>query len=223
MPSGGATARTHAGSIVSAAANPLRALAALVCVRAASGAASDLLGLVMPHNLARCHSTGWTLWSSCSTTCGRGSKVRYKMVPDNCPPGSPQVKGCTLAPCPKVDCDVAPKLLPWSKCSKTCGAGTQFHDWVIRRKPAFGGRACPGPALRKCNTQHCPIIDCQVGAWGTWSGCTHTCGTGSKLRHRAVKVWDKNGGKKCPKVAEMKICDSAPCEWTQNRNLMITL
>ena len=45
-----------------------------------------------------------------------------------------------------------------SKCSKTCGGGTQFRTRGIEVKKAHGGKDCEGDAkeTQSCNNQDCP-------------------------------------------------------------------
>ena len=88
----------------------------------------------------------------------------------------------------------------------------RYHNWVILREAAFGGRVCPEPALRMCNTKLCPAEDCKVDTWGSYGACTHTCGTGTQIRHRQVLAWPVNGGKSCPTIAEMNTCGTAVCK-----------
>jgi len=53
--------------------------------------------------------------------------------------------------------------------------------------------------------------DCIVGPWGSWSGCSKTCGGGVKTRTRNVKYPAKFGGRKCPPLKNTKVCNTKPC------------
>ena len=43
----------------------------------------------------------------------------------------------------------------WSKCSATCGGGTQIRT-CTNPEPAYGGKQCQGESERACNTDPCP-------------------------------------------------------------------
>ncbi len=49
---------------------------------------------------------------------------------------------------------------PWSRCTKTCGNGTQSHTRnCTNPRPSGGGRVCIGVSqeLQLCNPNPCPI------------------------------------------------------------------
>jgi hypothetical protein len=63
----------------------------------------------------------------------------------------------------------------------------------------------------ECNTQLCPV-DCQVGAWTSWSTCSKTCSGGASHRSRQVQISSANGGVDCPALAQTSDCNTdAPC------------
>jgi hypothetical protein len=43
----------------------------------------------------------------------------------------------------------------WSKCSASCGGGTQ-HRTCTNPQPAYGGKQCKGASERECNMDPCP-------------------------------------------------------------------
>ena len=53
--------------------------------------------------------------------------------------------------------------------------------------------------------------DCIVGPWGSWSGCSKTCGGGIKTRHRNVKYPAKFGGRQCPVLKNTRVCNTHTC------------
>ena len=41
------------------------------------------------------------------------------------------------------------------------------------------------------------IVDCEWSQWQRWSGCSKTCGGGSRSRSRKVEIQAENGGQTC--------------------------
>uniref|UniRef100_A0A8K9UVC9 SCO-spondin n=1 Tax=Oncorhynchus mykiss TaxID=8022 RepID=A0A8K9UVC9_ONCMY len=90
--------------------------------------------------------TPWSVWSDCPVTCGRGTQIRSRACinppPRNngtdCSGPERDAQGCHTPPC--VD-DLCP-WSPWSRCSRSCGAGV-----VLRRRVCVcegeGEGACP--------------------------------------------------------------------------------
>jgi len=101
-----------------------------------------------------------------------------------------------------------------SKCTKTCGGGTQFETRKLV-PPVHGGKACPRLKKRKsaCNTRSCPI-DCRQARWSKWTKCTKTCKGGTQRRSRRTTRIPVNGGKKCGAGNQKRKCNS-------NRNCRI--
>jgi len=91
--------------------------------------------------------------------------------------------------------------------------------------PPGVGEECTGPdsTTEFCTDQkYCPV-DCVWDQWGSWQKCSKTCGAGTTIRTRDVKVQAQHGGKPCEGPAkESKECESLPpcpkpidCEWDQ--------
>merc|ERR1712022_92138 len=77
---------------------------------------------------------------------------------------------CNTKACP-VNCAVSGWGV-WTKCSKTCGSGTQFRTRKVTKAAKNGGTACPAlKATQKCNTHACPV-NCAVSGWGVWTKCS---------------------------------------------------
>jgi len=113
-----------------------------------------------------------------------------------------------------VDCAVSDWVV--SECSKTCGKGTRSMRRSITVAPS-GGAACPPlQATEECNPQPCPV-DCKMGMWSGWSGCTARCGGGVRSRSRHIKVPPRHGGEPCERTEETEACNMQSC----NRNCVL--
>jgi len=51
--------------------------------------------------------------------------------------------------------------------------------------------------VEDCNTDACPVVDCETSPWSQWSECSKSCGTGHQQRVRVVTKEAQNGGKAC--------------------------
>lgn len=100
---------------------------------------------------------------------------------------------------------------PWSTCSAKCGGGSQERVQKRTQLAAYGGKACGAlQQTRKCNEQGCHV-DCVMGKWSSWSQCTRSCGVGTHLRTRAIKVERQNGGRMCGAAEQKKDCSMQAC------------
>jgi hypothetical protein len=162
-----------------------------------------------------CVAGAWNPWGVCSRTCGGGHRIRVKDYVTRAMHGGKscsnmkQVQKCNPQACP-VDCLVH-GWSHWSKCSKTCGTGSQTKTRRVARAAKNGGKACPTTsATQKCGTATCPI-HCDVGKWGAFGPCSKTCGNGSQKRTRAILKLPKHGGFSCPSLVNVRVCASAAC------------
>jgi len=108
-----------------------------------------------------------------------------------------------------TDCEVS----EWreDKCSSSCGGGTLLKSRSIMVHPV-NGMACPPLELKEsCNTHPCPI-DCVVGEWEGWSGCSAECGGGVRERMRSVHLPMANGGTPCDDTEQTESCGSESCD-----------
>ncbi|XP_072025363.1 LOW QUALITY PROTEIN: uncharacterized protein [Amphiura filiformis] len=113
----------------------------------------------------------WEAWSSCSSTCGGGSRSRIRTCDRSkgCRGSLYESDSCNTQTCPA-------RWHPWgtwSSCSEPCGGGSRSR---YRTCSVYG--ACRGPVSETgfCSTQPCQ--------WGAWSSCSHTCGSASRSRIR---------------------------------------
>ncbi|KAI8492290.1 hypothetical protein Bbelb_301870 [Branchiostoma belcheri] len=168
--------------------------------------------------------SNWGSWSGCSRTCGIGTRSRSRACTNAAPANggadcvgqTQQTQQCdTGVPCP-VDGGWS-NWSPWSDCSVTCGIGTSTRTRTCTNPPpANGGMDCVGQAqeTQQCNTGvSCPV-DGGWSNWGSWSGCSRTCGIGTRSRSRAcTNAAPANGGVDCVgQTQQTQQCDTGvPC------------
>jgi hypothetical protein len=165
-----------------------------------------------------CVLNPWSSWSSCSATCGGGtrSRSRTKSSAESCG-GTCDVlnesEPCSTGCCPS-NC-VWAAFGAWSGCSVTCGMGTQTRSRTVQTAETCGG-SCPGGTSdsQTCMQPACalPPVDCEVSQWAAWSSCTATCGaSATKTRNRMATRAAANGGVPCPALSETTSCGLGCC------------
>jgi len=103
----------------------------------------------------------------------------------------------------------------WSKCTKTCGGGKKSRTRKCDNpKPANGGSQCSGSDTQtvSCSTNTCPVNG-GWGNYGSWSGCSKTCGGGEKTRTRKCDNPEPaHGGSQCEGSDTQKTsCNTHQC------------
>ncbi|CAH1263786.1 HMCN1 [Branchiostoma lanceolatum] len=151
-----------------------------------------------------CVWSAWSSWTSCSATCGTGTKTRYRS--DSNPPAlaggaacegvSVETQGCELPICPAV-------------CYGPNGEVAQVGD-TYQPHPCT---ECQCTA----NDWSCQIIPCsQAGSWSAWSQwslCPVTCGSGQQSRVRTCSdPAPLHGGADCEgSSTEVQPCGQEAC------------
>ena len=55
-------------------------------------------------------------------------------------------------------------------------------------------------------------LDCEVGSWGSWEGCSASCSPGgTQTRRRSVKTHPEFEGKTCPSLTDEQSCNTQSC------------
>ncbi|CAG5124423.1 unnamed protein product, partial [Candidula unifasciata] len=154
----------------------------------------------------------WLSWSACSATCGPGYRSRRRAC-DNPSPG-PCGRPCVGSDSQTDTCDSGQSCCvdgnwsmwqAWSACSATCDIGTrQRYRSCNNPSPNYCGAKCRGEELEMtaCVTG-VPCKKCEVKdwtSWGSWSGCSATCGYAARSRSRSCAVIQPGTdcGSECP-------------------------
>ncbi|KAJ8409285.1 hypothetical protein AAFF_G00234830, partial [Aldrovandia affinis] len=96
---------------------------------------------------------------------------------------------------------------PWSKCSKTCGRGTQHRAAVCSKSAESGHDDSLCSQQDKLAVQTCNDFQCPQWKFGDWSECLVTCGKGYKHR----QTWCQFGEERL----DDRLCDSSKPESVQ--------
>ena len=96
------------------------------------------------------------------------------------------------------DCKLS-QWTSWSTCSSTVGYGVSYRKREVESPAGPQGNGCVGvmKEIFPCSLAEPEAIDCLWGEWSQWSGCSCSCGGGSKRRSRAIAMSPQNGGQPC--------------------------
>lgn len=156
----------------------------------------------------------WQSWTSCSATCGGGSRKRYRQCKRTnskaeCNGTHRQVGFCNTHSCPTNNI-----WLPWAAwgdCTRSCGTGQQ-----IRRRRCSGS-SCSGDSIQvqQCSNSNCNERGPNWNAWASWSNCSKTCASGYQYRLRTCSARQSDA---CPgKSREFQPCNmNVPCKKDMN-------
>ncbi|XP_065179031.1 A disintegrin and metalloproteinase with thrombospondin motifs adt-2-like [Sycon ciliatum] len=106
----------------------------------------------------------------------------------------------------------------WSGCSQSCGTSgvrTRTRD-CDNPPPSNGGTVCRGATSERetCNLVQCPTpVNGNWTPWGAWSGCSATCGGGTRFRLRTCSnPPPSNDGSQCSdSFLASEQCNTAAC------------
>ena len=146
-------------------------------------------------------ANSYSSWSSCSTTCGTGTQTRT----NSCALVTTELsQSCTnTSTCCSGSNKVVKSYGSWSACSKKCGGGTRSK--TIYYKSSINGQDCgTSTETQSCETQSC--CSSTKTTWGSWSGCSASCGTGTQQRTGTkYSVYD---GRNCGTTSDTRSCDT---------------
>lgn len=182
-----------------------------------------------------CLVSNWSAWSTCTRTCGGGTRSRTRTIvrqPANGGMACPELierEVCNSQECTGPQPCLLSDWTDFGACTKLCGGGTRTRTRYVLQLPMNGGTACDVTTQElPCNTNACPQ-DCVMTDWSNWEDCSATCGGGIQTRTRSVSIQPANGGADCPRTPDGQIytidtrtCNTDPCPNilmnVQNRN-----
>ncbi|RUS83611.1 hypothetical protein EGW08_008630, partial [Elysia chlorotica] len=169
-----------------------------------------------------CAVTDWSVWSPCSATCGLGMKERWRMFLFN----PEQRVDCGIHLMEKdlcrgeiYDCQKAIMMKNFTAiCQQPLDVGPcrgdfprWFYNHTMEKCQTFSYGGCRGNENR-FDTESELRINCMVTPWSEWSECSATCGRGTVMKTRMIKVEPKNGGQRCPRrLVKKKKCRQKRC------------
>ncbi|XP_068160698.1 SCO-spondin [Antennarius striatus] len=147
-----------------------------------------------------CAWSSWSTWASCSVTCGRGQRTRYRSLISetngtDCQFEEVQHKPCNPGSCPPL-----------------C-----LHD---NQELSLGDTWLQGECKQcTCTPEgdYCQDVDCRVDGgwtpWSVWSDCSVSCGRGQQVRtHACINPPPRNNGSHCRGPdRETQDCVTPPC------------
>jgi len=172
-----------------------------------------------------CELDDWSPWSQCTASCQGGQKSRWRRLKTpaiglgTCTAMPLQaVEECNTDACdPEKDCKFT-AWSPWTSCTPACGKGINYR-YRDTESPAVlqhDDAGCKG-VLREvgsCESAPCVLIDCVWGLWAEWTGCTASCGGGTKRRSRVIEHSPRHGGRLCMPNSkeELSPCNTQSCD-----------
>jgi len=158
---------------------------------------------------------------ACSKSCGGGIQKKERECTNPTPAyGGKSCAGsltasqkCNTQPCPIDGGWTAWGL--WRKCSRSCGGGRTYRLRTCTNPSAkYGGERCPGAPIqaKQCGTIKCPI-DGNWNAFGPYSTCSKSCGSGLAMSKRYCSAPPPQyNGKACPgSDTRSKLCNTHNC------------
>jgi len=172
-----------------------------------------------PSNPELCEWSVWRAWSSCSVSCGGGTRERMRNQNPldgsaTCNLDEWEKEDCSTQNCP-INC-VWNNWSQWTQCSNSCGNGNKERTRTEQVSAQNGGNPCDGSnqESQPCYIQGCVTpVNCEWDNWQAWTQCSTTCGNdGVKSRDRIERIVASNGGQNCVgDYRETKSCYIQDC------------
>nr|XP_034324264.1 coadhesin-like isoform X2 [Crassostrea gigas] len=158
----------------------------------------------------------WSLTTTCSSTCGRGSQTYTRTRSCTNPSPKNGGKDCNgestdvnTSSCFMSECIVDGGWSSWGSwsltrtCSSTCGRGFQKYTRTrscTNPSPKYGGKDCNGEST-EVKSSSCFMSECTAkegwDSWDSWSlktACSSECGEGSQMHMRTRRCMSPENG-----------------------------
>merc|ERR1719210_192047 len=162
----------------------------------------------------------WSDWSTCSSPCDGGQRMRNRDIvqaPEK--GGKPceivnkeEVEPCNMGKCNNEKC-IDGKWDDWENwepCSKTCDGGLTWRSRNILLEASDCGTPATGNSQEyaSCNANvSCETdVDCMFSDWNAWSACSKNC-DGIKKRSRRISLHGTGKGSHC----KGSLKETVPC------------
>lgn len=167
----------------------------------------------------------WSIWGTCSGTCGTATQVRdrslvlQKEKPEEfyfegfagslCSGTETEVQECpNLDECPTNCVERNCEFSLWTDWSDGNCEGLCQRQRVQSQVNNECGKPCSGPLIMTKRCSKVCITDCEWSAWDEWSACADKYQ--QKIRKRQIETEAKNGGDACDGAAQ----ETKPCSIT---------
>jgi len=158
-----------------------------------------------PHD---CLMSAWSAWSTCDGTREQNRSRHVVRLPGKgfkpCGEVLGEVRKCGASQ-HHLDCQVN-QWGVWSACSCEVTIRTRHREVISESQGSGKGCTLSLSEVAECTGLTC-AGDCVWGQWLQWSGCSCSCGGGSKTRSRNIELPPTGGGSCEPLVRE----EVAPC------------
>uniref|UniRef100_A0A3P9JA03 Sema domain-containing protein n=1 Tax=Oryzias latipes TaxID=8090 RepID=A0A3P9JA03_ORYLA len=190
--------------------------------------------------------TSWSSWTHCSAECGGGVHSRTRTCENGavCPGCATEFKVCNLEACPEVR-----RNTPWTpwmpvnvshdgsrqeqRFRYTCRALLADPQQLQLGKKKLETRFCPNDGSGACQSE--PLVEdllkssgrtlshpqnAKWGSWEMWSGCSHPCSGGFRMRKRSCSTVEgrTNPAACVGSPVDYQDCNTQPCKvggaWT---------
>ncbi|KAK0406788.1 hypothetical protein QR680_018807 [Steinernema hermaphroditum] len=166
----------------------------------------------------------WSLWTTCTDTCGGGTRQRARACNINgrCDGEAVERVTCGTDACPAIP-NTDPQWTEWTswnQCSVSCGRGSQARYRRCQTNQHTIAYSCPGSTMdiRNCEEAACPPPSNSIvglwATWGDWSSCSRTCGPGIKTRNRYCTNEPCDGSGSERMSCNLAVCPGLSQQWT---------